>query len=130
MTRNKTVNPMNGKTLEELFKSTQGKIEYLKDRGYDVKQMWECEWERRKKEDNHLKDFVKTLKRPCDAYYTMTEDQILQAVMNDQLFGALEVDVHVPNDLKTKFAEMPPIFKNIEISRDDIGDHMKTYAVP
>ena len=84
--------------------------------------------ERKTKEDNHLKDFVKTLKRPCDAYYMMTEDQILQAVMNDQLFGALEVDVHVPNDLKTNFAEMPPIFKNIDISRDDIGDHMKTYA--
>ena len=62
MTRDKTVNPVNGKTLEELFKSTQDKIEYLKDQGYDVKQMWECEWERRKKEDNHLKDFVKTLK--------------------------------------------------------------------
>jgi len=23
---------------------------------------------------------------------------------------------------------MPPIFKNIEVSRDDIGHHMKTYA--
>ena len=23
---------------------------------------------------------------------------------------------------------MPPVFKNIEVSRDDIGDHMKAYA--
>jgi hypothetical protein len=46
----------------------------------------------------------------------------------EKLFGALEVDLHVPDDLKSKFVEMPPIFKNIEVSRDDIGDHMKTYA--
>jgi hypothetical protein len=39
----------------------------------------------------------------------------------------LEVDIHVPDDLKSKFAEMPPIFKNIEVSRDDIGDNKKTY---
>ena len=59
---------------------------------------------------------------------TMTEDQILTAVMDDQLFGALEVDIKVPDHLNPTFAEMPPIFKNIEVTRDDIGDHMKTYA--
>jgi hypothetical protein len=26
------------------------------------------------------------------------------------------------------FAEMSPVFKNTHVSRDDIGDHMKTYA--
>jgi hypothetical protein len=27
-----------------------------------------------------------------------------------------------------KFAEMPPVFKNTHVSRNDIGDHMKAYA--
>jgi hypothetical protein len=58
----------------------------------------------------------------------MTEETILQAVMDEKLFGALGVDLHVPDDLKSKLAEMPPVFKNIEVSRDDIGDHMKGYA--
>ena len=49
--------------------------------------------------------------------------------MAEKLFGALEVDLHVPDKLKSKFAEMPPIFKNVEVSRDDIGDHMRQYAV-
>jgi hypothetical protein len=31
--------------------------------------------------------------------------------------------------MKSKFAEMLPIFKNVEVSRDDIGDHMRQYAV-
>jgi hypothetical protein len=39
----------------------------------------------------------------------MTEDQMLTAVMDDQLFGALEVDLHVPDDLKSKFAEMTSV---------------------
>ena len=39
-----------------------------------------------------------------------------------------EVLPEVPEHLKGKFAEMPPVFKNIDVSRDDIGDHMKTYA--
>ena len=59
----------------------------------------------------------------------MTEDQILTAVLNNQLFGAPEVDIKVPDNLKPTFAEMSPIFKNVNISRDDIGDHMRQYAV-
>jgi hypothetical protein len=35
-------------------------------------------------------------------------------------FGALEVDLEVPDHLKEKFAEMPPVFKNTHIFRDDI----------
>jgi hypothetical protein len=44
--------------------------------------------------------------------------------MDEKLFGALEVDLHVPDDVKSKFVEMLPVFKNI----DDTGDHMKAYA--
>jgi hypothetical protein len=60
---------------------------------------------------------------------TRTEDQILAAVLNNQLFGALEVDIKVLDHLKPTFAEMSPIFKNVEVSIDDIGDHMRQYAV-
>ena len=45
-----------------------------------------------------------------------------------RMFGALEVDLEAPGHLKGKIAEMPPVFKNTHVCRDDIGDHMKTYA--
>ena len=73
--------------------------------------MWECEWGHLKKQDPELKAFINDRQRPCDRYSTMSEESILQAVMDEKLFGALEVDLHVPNDLKSKFAEMPPVFK-------------------
>ena len=90
--------------------------------------MWECQWIASIKRDPELSRFIGNRKRPFDGLVIMTEDQILTTVMDEKLFGALEVDLHVPVDLKSKFAEMPLIFKNIEVSRDDIGDHMKTYA--
>ena len=66
--------------------------------------------------------------RPCDGQFKLTEETLLQVVMYEKLFGAMEVDLHVPDDLKSKIAEMPPVFNNIDVSRDDIGDHMKAYA--
>jgi hypothetical protein len=120
------VNPVNGKSLFDLYQRTWDKIQYIKDQGYNVVEMWECQWLASIKRDPELSRFIKSRKR--DGLVTMTEDQILTAVMDEKLFGALEVDIKVPGDLKSKFSEMAPIFKNIEVSRDDIGDHMKTYA--
>jgi hypothetical protein len=37
-------------------------------------------------------------------------------------------ELEVPDHLKGKFAEMPPVFKNTHVSRDDTKDHTKTYA--
>ena len=34
----------------------------------------------------------------------------------------------MPDHLKQKFSEMCPIFKNTDISHDDIGEFMKAYA--
>ena len=128
ITKDKSVNPINWESLDELFKTTQEKINEIKAQGYDVKQMWECEWKRLKKQEPEMKAFITDRQRPCDRYNTMSEDSILQAVMDEKLFGALKVDLHVPDDLKSKFADMPPVFKNIDVSRDNIGDHMKAYA--
>jgi hypothetical protein len=33
-----------------------------------------------------------------------------------------------PDHLKGKFAEVPPVFENTHVSREYIGDHMKTYV--
>ena len=58
----------------------------------------------------------------------MNQEQILSEVQNERLFGCVEVDIRVPDHLKEKFGKMCPIFKNMEISHDDIGDFMKAYA--
>ena len=57
----------------------------------------------------------------------MVESEILEAVEKDILFGALEVDVSVPEELKEYFADLPPIFKHATITYEDIGEYMLQY---
>jgi hypothetical protein len=40
-------NPSTGKrfmSLDDLYQHTQDKIQYIKDQGYNVVEMWECQW--------------------------------------------------------------------------------------
>ena len=58
----------------------------------------------------------------------MNEQQILEAIQEGTLFGLVECDIKVPEELKDYFSEMTPIFKNIDVSVEDIGEAMKKYA--
>ena len=91
--------------------------------------MWGCRWQQIKRQQPEIREFLRTrFGRPQDHKRTVTEPEILEAVQNDTLFGVVECDLHVPDHLKPHFSEMPPIFKNTEISRDDIGPFMKAFA--
>ena len=58
----------------------------------------------------------------------MTQQQILAAVVDGTLFGMVECDVCVPEELQDYFSEMQPVFKNASVTRDDIGPFMRQYA--
>ena len=58
----------------------------------------------------------------------MTQQQILAAVVDGTLFGMVECDVRVPEELQDYFSEMQPVFKNASVTRDDIGPFMRQYA--
>ena len=48
-------------------------------------------------------------------------------ILNDKLFGFVQVDIETPENLKEKFSEMTPIFKNTEIKFEDIGEYMQQF---
>ena len=50
-----------------------------------------------------------------------------QDILNDKLFGFVQVDIETPEHLKEKFSEMTPIFKNTKIKFEDIGEFMQNY---
>ena len=109
------INPVNGKTMGVLLAETKKHTAYLR-RHVKVVEMWECEWKRERDPPRRQK-------------WTMTQQQILAAVVDGTLFGMVECDVRVPSDLRAHFAEMQPIFKNAMVTRDDIGPFMRQYAV-
>ena len=44
------------------------------------------------------------------------------------VFGLIECDVCVPKALRAHFVEMQPVFKNIRLTRDDLGPFMRRHA--
>ena len=70
----KTENPVNQKTMEELYNHTMKKVNYLKDQGFNVVQKWGCEFAKEMKEDEEMKQFMEDHElvdplEPRDAFY-------------------------------------------------------------
>ena len=107
-------NPKNGKTMAMLLADTKKHMAYLR-RHVKVIEMWECQWKRERD-------------TPPRRKWTMTQQQIIAAVVDGALFGMIECDIRVPSELRAHFAEMQPIFKNAAVKRDDIGPFMREYA--
>ena len=115
-------------TSSDLRKKTEEITTYIRRLGFNVIQMWECEWLRVKRNNPDLQEFLASLRLPHHNKKTMTQAEILKFIVDGSMFGLVECDIRVPQDLADTFAEMTPIFKNVEISREDIGEHMKHYA--
>ena len=107
-------NTLNGKTMAELLADTKKHTTYLR-RNVKVVEMWECDWKRERDPPPRQK-------------WKMTSHSIIAAVIDGTLFGMVECDVRVPDNLREYFAEMQPIFKNTTVTRDDIGSFMQQYA--
>ena len=63
--------------------------------------------------------------RLFDRVHSLSQEQILEAVLTEKIFGCVLCDIEVPDSLKDYFSEMCPIFKNVDICFEDIGDLMK-----
>ena len=116
-------NSMNGKTMATLLEKTRCNTAYLR-RHVEVVEMWECEWKEIRNE-SVVKTFLARASRPR---WTMTQQEIIAAVVDGTLFGMVECDVRVPEELQDYFSEMQPGFKNASVTRDDIGPFMRQYA--
>ena len=56
-----------------------------------------------------------------------TINKICEDVINGDLFGFFQVDIHVPEELKEKFREFSPLFVVDEVSEEKVPQHMKDY---
>ena len=116
-------NSVNGKTMATLLEKTRCNTSYLR-RHVKVVEMWECEWKGLRNESD-VKIFLAPSSR---TRRTMTQQQILAAVVDGTLFGIVECDVRVPEERQDYFSEMQPVFKNASVTRDNIGPFMRQYA--
>jgi hypothetical protein len=114
--------------MSELFRRTIERQRYLEDRGYRVVRMWECEYKHMRKTDENLQEFRLSYKQEPNGRSGMSVEQILSAIRSDTMFGVVRCDISVPDDKKDKFSEMCPIFKNVDIPFDCLGEHMQQFV--
>ena len=109
---------------------TETKEKYIRAKGYHMRIIWEHEFKSQEKLDLKLKQFIQQRQPPfyCKHRWMAKESTILNAVLNDNFFGLLEVDIHVPDHLHSYFEEMPPLFCNTEVKFEDMGTFMQKYV--
>ena len=111
------------KSFNQKREHTRKISNYIRQADFSLVEMWECEWRQYKTEHTIHNSYT----YPTEHIYRVSEQGVLGRIENGDIFGAVEVDISVPDGLKSHFEEMPPVFKNTTISHDDVGDYMQDY---
>ena len=82
-----------------------------------------------KKSDKDLQKFCFGLNIVVDNRIFLSEGQIIEEVKTGKMFGMVQCDIETPEELKTAFAEFQPIPKHAKLSKNDVGEHMKRFAI-
>ena len=98
---------------------------YIQEKGFKVIEMWECERWRLYKTTKTVKQHI----REQSTYSrSLAAEQPLEEKKKGKLFGYVQCNSEVPENLRVNFTNIPPIFKNTLVSKCDIVDLMKNYA--
>ena len=75
------------------------KMKFLNQHGYNVEYIWECQYQDEKKINKDLQTFLLNRRLPFHKKYPreVTINQILENVLDETLFGFLEVSIEVPD---------------------------------
>ena len=117
------LNQSNGEESEARYQRTKQREEFLKNLGYQVEVMWECDFRKLQEENPSITRMEYDNLSPFTQNHrgSTNEDTIISAIMSGELSGFALVDIEVPNELKDYFADFPPLFANHHVSLDDIG---------
>ena len=98
---------------------------YIEKKGFTVIEMWRCDWWRPYKTTTNVKQHI----RQNFLYRrSLTGHQLLEGIKKGNLSGYVQCDIEVPKKLRANFDNFRPIFKNSLVSKNDIGELMRTYA--
>ena len=103
----------------------QMKKQHIKGKGSNIVEIRECEWWNLYKTTTCVKEQLREYfpyKRP------LREERLLEQTRGDNLFGYVQCDIEMPEELKKNFANFPTIFNNVNVRRHDNGLLMKDYA--
>ena len=94
--------------------------------GFKIWEIWECDWW--KKVKNNVDDAGDYMKATYPYQKLIPENKLIEDTKSGLKFGVVDCSIEVPERLREKFSEFPPIFKKCDVSLEDIGPHMKDFA--
>ena len=100
--------------------------EYIREKGYKIEEILECEWWQNFKTNEKIKNQIRS-NFPYKRH--LSTDSLWDKIRDGSLYGYIQCDLVVPDELKAKFSNFPPIFKNTQVRKNDIGEYMQIYAI-
>ena len=97
----------------------------MKEKEYIAVEMWECEWTNLYKTRTCVKE---QLRESFPYKCSLREERLLEQIRNGKIFGCVQCDIEVSEELKKNFAQFPSIFRNTNVGGHDIGLLIKDYA--
>ena len=113
--------------MAQLLAKTRKNTAYL-HHFVKVVELWECEWKEMRRDPTVKKCMDAAFPRRLHARWKMTSQPILSGVRAGTVFGMIECNICVPEELREHYAEMHPMFKNIRLIREDLGPFTRRCA--
>ena len=123
--KDKEDNPM---TVKDIRARDQQRVRDLQDKGQTVQIIWEKDWEALVTQRPEIKAYISQHCTCTHFKKYLNQDQIIQYIQDGHLFAFVECDIEVPDHLKEYFYEMIPVFRNVNVRLDDVGEFMQEYA--
>ena len=129
-TTHPTIKDKDGKTMtvKDIHTRDHQRVQDLQDQGYNVEIIWEMDWQALLTQRPEIKVYLAQHRTYTHFKKYLTQDQIIQYIKDGHSFRFVEYDIEVPDHLKKYFSEMTPVFKNVDVCLDDVGELMQEYA--
>ena len=101
---------------------------HTQENGHNLMGMYECYWQKRYKTENISKQDLFEIFRYNPLPQKKKKLRLLQISKLGTLFGYFQCDFELPESLLWSFANFPPIFKNVNVDREDIRPLVEEYA--
>ena len=98
---------------------------YLEKKGYKVIEMRVCEWWDLVQENSMLKNLFR---KNFPYKLPLSSEKLSAGIEKDNLFRYVQCDLEVPEELRDRLANFPPIFENFDVGRENIGKFKLEYA--
>jgi len=95
--------------MSTLRKDTEDITNYLRDEGYAVVTIHECQWLNHKSKNGVIQELLEKTVKIVRPRRNLNRQSSLDGILTGELFGVLLCDIHSPDHLKEHFSEFCPI---------------------